>query len=191
VPDILTHEQVMKVLLQISAHERSTPEIKLDLERLLNRPLASDNELEAAEFTSWVDEGDRETSLVARLDAAERKIALLEQVRKTRETRSDDSVKDVTQEFQPTAEGDTPLTRADAARWLNAMLCFCCAVVLGFNAIGGSVPRPKPWVVVCLALGATGVGVSLIKRSWGSAFTAIAVVSGIATIALMIKTLLG
>lgn len=185
VPDILTHEQVMKVILRISAHERSTPE--MNVQHLLDAPLIDDSELEADEFDSWMYEGGREISLAARLEAAEQKIVLLEKIRESLEVRLDEGAIDETQEIEAPAESDAFLAWGEGNRWLKAILCFSCAIAFGFD----SMPRLEPWVGVCLALGSIGVGVSLVRRSWGSVFSAIAVISGIFTIALMLKTLLG
>jgi len=101
VPDILTHEQVMKVILQISAHEQSTPEI--DVQRLLDAPLVSDDELEADELNRYA-YGDREAGLLAKLDTAEQTIIMLEGVRQTLETRLNESATEVMRGFQRAKE---------------------------------------------------------------------------------------
>ena len=164
VPDILTHEQVMKVILQISAHEKYTPE--LNVQSLLDAPLASDDELFDGEFESSIEEGDREAALVARLDLAEQKASSLEKVREMLESRLDerDSLDNVPLGAEQNGD-ERSRTRSERPRWLLALLCCCGTAVFGLNALGGSVPRLAQWMIVCVALALAGVGVSLLKGS--------------------------
>jgi hypothetical protein len=186
VPDILTHEQVMKVILQISAHERSTPE--LNVQYLLDAPLVSDEDLFSEEVDSWIEGGDREVSLAARLELAEQHIASLEKVRELLESRLEErETTAVTPGPRPNDSGGS-LTRAEAARWLLALLCACSIAVFGFSALGGSVPRLVPWATVSIVLALTGAVVGLLKGSWKFLFTSIGVISGVTTIVWAAKT---
>jgi hypothetical protein len=141
IPQLLTHEQVMKAISQIRVHEEFTPDI--NARKLLDEPLADDYEVDSGGYErSDVIRTDREAALEAQMRAAEEQIALLrEALARANERVSQmardaafrgatvDDRKDSTTEAGRSGPEDV-FTKRMAARWLAATYCFFLSVIV-------------------------------------------------------------
>jgi hypothetical protein len=158
IPQLLTHEQVMRAISQIRVHEEFTPDI--NARKLLDEPLADDYEVDSGDYErSDVIRTDREAALEAQMRAADEQIGLLREALTRANERISHMARDPTFRDAAVDEDEVTMvetgrpgldeifTRRMAARWLAATYCFFLSVIVVVVLIvGGRVHGEWPVV---------------------------------------------
>lgn len=191
VPELLTNEQIVRVLDRISSQDRFSYEANLRM--LLDHSPVPDGEIDPEDY-DFAEDGktEREIALEAKLAAAEEEIAVLRRARENLiEEREVVPVVDRASVADGVGVPDAPMDGTEliqhfGGRRIAAIVCLCATIALISSASASYLPMVGGWALPSFSVAVACLGIGL---AWNSNVVVLGIgaVSGIITIILWLQ----